>query len=818
MSSRRAPAVSTTRTQLLRAHKSSSSLTANTTPAPPFSSRPSSPTKPTARAVPTTPSKGNSLKAPAASSPFPRAKTPVSTSRAPSRASQAPPSPSKSFSRVESPTNTRTSIKEQIALKRAEAKKAQLARSKANDVDVDSSWNDGKGSTDPVEQPEQLLLGRETVARTVDKARTTGSLNLSARELDALPMCLFTLHLGVDPTPLASQKDEAQPKAGASSVSWYEAVDLTVIKARNNNLTELQPEIGLFGSLKVIDLHGNKLSSLPREFSDLVFLTHLDLSANAFSAVPAPVIYIPTLMVLDLSQNGLTDFSWEIARASGFGPQQSSDFPSLQTLLLAENKLTAVPDRQYLPDSLVSLSLANNSLSCGPGSIASALGHLLKLKELNFHQCSLSDSALEQPVPASQLTQLQKFDVGENEGITQAGVEIFFGKRDNQALRFEVGVGAESVLGTPGYLKVIIGGKTVKEDWEIEADRRGRRLRGARPPPAANEELGKPAPEVKVVEKEQWELDAEAGLLNEGRRRRAAAAAAAAPKKSTSPPASTSPKPNPDSPAALDKYYESTRHSLELPSALPNLRNTLSHSRSQSLSANPLASKSGSGQTDLQLPQATLPLAVIASQAWATTLRSLTLSNRRADVSVLLSGDGEDALDALGLPVLDELYLDGCNLGDEVLVKYEPGASHPQSKQRPLFSTLAALFPSLKILDLSFNAITAVEGVEGLFFRDPSLGDRVGLKALRLKGNRIASLDGLERVGERFARGDCAGWKGEEIDIRDNEIAKLPPILGLVPLEVFLVEGNTFRAPGRRVWEREGTKGLLRWLKDSYEC
>jgi hypothetical protein len=33
---------------------------------------------------------------------------------------------------------------------------------------------------------------------------------------------------------------------------------------------------------------------------------------------------------------------------------------------------------------------------------------------------------------------------------------------------------------------------------------------------------------------------------------------------------------------------------------------------------------------------------------------------------------------------------------------------------------------------------------------------------------------------------------------------KLPPLLGLMPLEVLLVEGNIFRVPARRVWEKDG--------------
>jgi hypothetical protein len=45
------------------------------------------------------------------------------------------------------------------------------------------------------------------------------------------------------------------PKRGrGGEVSWYEAQDLVVIQAQNNEIAELQPEISLFGSLKTIDV------------------------------------------------------------------------------------------------------------------------------------------------------------------------------------------------------------------------------------------------------------------------------------------------------------------------------------------------------------------------------------------------------------------------------------------------------------------------------------------------------------------------------------------------------------------------------------
>jgi len=40
-------------------------------------------------------------------------------------------------------------------------------------------------------------------------------------------------------------------------------------------------------------------------------------------------------------------------------------------------------------------------------------------------------------------------------------------------------------------------------------------------------------------------------------------------------------------------------------------------------------------------------------------------------------------------------------------------------------------------------------------------------------GNRINDLEGLIEVAERFGRGESDGWKGEEVDIRDNDVGKV---------------------------------------------
>ena len=45
--------------------------------------------------------------------------------------------------------------------------------------------------------------------------------------------------------------------------AWFEAQDLVVLKAMNNDITEIQHEISYFGSLKTIDVGTNASSSKP---------------------------------------------------------------------------------------------------------------------------------------------------------------------------------------------------------------------------------------------------------------------------------------------------------------------------------------------------------------------------------------------------------------------------------------------------------------------------------------------------------------------------------------------------------------------------
>lgn len=326
-------------------------------------------------------------------------------------------------------------------------------------------------------------------------------------------------------------------------------------------------------------------------------------------------------------------------------------------------------------------------------------------------------------------------------------------------------------------------------------------------------------PKKPVVEKEQWEIEAEQGLLSAGARRRARAAAVAAIAESTAV-AKSSPQADAPSPAhnpttvasalASPQYYSASAQTLTLPPSAPPTK--AAHSRSFSLAA-PAWNKgprNGVSELALAIPAPTLPLAAIAAQPLAQTLKVLVLTGRRSDPSFSLPSAVEAGL---SLPWLEELTLDNCNLSDMVPVSREggngSGDDFTQRTSEPLLPLLARLFPSVRTLDLSYNALTSEafteEALSTLIYSDPPAPSaenddddasravvKKGLRHLRLRGNRLGELDGFRQLAERFKGNRLVPeWKLEELDLRDNEIGKLPPELGMLPLDVFLVDGNT---------------------------
>lgn len=83
---------------------------------------------------------------------------------------------------------------------------------------------------------------------------------MNSRDLTRIPTYLFESHLGLTPEPLNDAPPEVvEPEAPSKikksgNTTWYEQVDLSTLKVWHNAIVELQPELSLFGSLKVLDV------------------------------------------------------------------------------------------------------------------------------------------------------------------------------------------------------------------------------------------------------------------------------------------------------------------------------------------------------------------------------------------------------------------------------------------------------------------------------------------------------------------------------------------------------------------------------------
>ncbi|KAK7048204.1 hypothetical protein R3P38DRAFT_2867969 [Favolaschia claudopus] len=793
-----------------------------------------------------------SLAPDAAETPRVRTKSTVARSTTPSKPMKKAFADTDSF--LDKPKSSQDeakplSIKEAIALKRAEAKKTQT-RGAPSPLDNLGSLADAIPDVPPAEDDD--ILGRPPLRQTIEQAKTTGSINLSTRSLQCIPSALFDLHLGITPEPLKSVPEEPPlpppsevRRRANQSPAWFDTRDLEIIKAWGNEIVEIQPEISLFGSLKSIDLHKNKIVSLPDQFTELLSLTTLDLSHNALTSLPVDLFSLPALSNLNVGNNALTSLPFSSTfsgskpqkpRSSGRGlfggpevARASAPLPKLAIFDASSNHLTAESIDTNIPKSIVNLDLSGNPLESGEGSQASAkllaaLSTLQKLKVFRCEKAEISDNAFDSISHSSRpFPVVAVLDFGST-SVTESGAARGL-KTLSQELTFDI----TNDDPPPGVARVIIGKQIVREAWEIEAERRSKSRtgktadeseQGVFPPSRSKSVQSNSRPPVPVLKapvvKEQWEIDAEQGLLTEGGRRRARAAAAAAAESADlglgAPPRQSSP--TKASSLADPQYYTAKTETLVLPAstAAPKLTG---HARAISLAATPLLKSGPAAASSVALPTATLPLSLIAAQPFSQTLKVLLLKNRRMDRSFALPPMPHSEV---LLPRLEELSLEGCNLGDSVSISHvsaeETTPVHP-SETKPLLPLLTELFPGLRSLDLSYNTITSAAlttpVLSSLILSSPG---RKGLQQLHLRGNRITELDGFQDIASMFkGNRTVPEWGMDELDVRDNEIGKLHSELGLLPLDIFLVDGNVFRVPARRVWEREGTKGLLSWLR-----
>ncbi|KAJ8084346.1 hypothetical protein PM082_003115 [Marasmius tenuissimus] len=793
----------------------------------------------------------------------------------------ARPSPQKPAAKDDAPEPPAPalSIREAIALKRAEAKKAkQTAGASPGGLDDFSALEDAVPDAPQSSQVEEDEFGRWPIRETIERGRSSGSVNLSSRSLLCLPSGLFEIHLNITPDPLRSVPNEpplpptdpnTQTKRGGKrdNPAWFEAQDLQTLKAWNNEISEIQHEISLFGSLKTVDLHKNKLTSLPRSFGDLAALTTLDLSHNSLTSLPANLFSLPELSTLNISHNQITSLPFNAPFASGRKVQTSSGgfftptvirattpLPRLISLDASHNRLLARNIDLVIPTAIHKLDLSHNPLGVeGASELIAKLGTLTNFRELRLENADVGDDAFPHDLtPASKFARLVLLDVSETK-VTEEAVRASL-----SGIQKEVSFDFTTEKPSDGVLRVLVGKKVVREAWELDLERKAKSRSnrtldsGIEWGSASSQKANKPSQPPKEIEKESWEIEAEQGLLTEGAKRRARAQAAAASASTTRTPAPSAPvrqekqeatkeaweveaeqgllteggkrraraaaananttrEKKPDStelgrgaPPSTTRttslthpqYYEESSQILTLPASAPPSKAS-GHARAFSMAASSsspsLPSKSSS--SDLAVPFASVPLAEISCQPFAQSLRVLNLCNRRMDRCFTIPTALHKGSPLL--PQLEELDLEGCGFGDSVPVSRfdldtDKSSSSPRVNE-PIIPLLTSLFPRLQTLNLSYNSITSAilttEALTSLILEAPH---RKGLRHLRLRGNRLDDLDGFQGVSELFkGNRDVPGWKLEELDLRDNNIGKLPSEMGLLPLDVFLVDGNT---------------------------
>lgn len=610
-------------------------------------------------------------------------------------------------------------------------------------------------------------------------------------------------------------------------------------------------------SLTSSQFHSNNLTSIPDTLADLSMLANLDLSHNQLSALPPVLFALPELTHLNVSYNTLTNLPFNAYFTSvGSRPRnninKSTDFfapervrantplPKLLVIEASHNCITADSIDTVLPRTLIKLDLSENPLGSSR-TLLKTLANLPRLKHILMEKADIGDdSFLPDLFFSVSFPSLKVLDLAET-GVTKEAISTAL-----KAMKQELNHDFTCDDPPDGVTRVIIGKKIIKEAWEIELERRthGRINKsynlsgewdGAPRPtsispvpslasnvPSVRSSSSRVTKNVREVVKEAWELEAEAGLLTEGGQRRARAAAAATEQDSKKngdaigmgrPTSHSRSPPIPSLTLSSPQFYSPSTQTLTLPPSQPP--KPAGHNRAFSLATKMTPSSSTSSAADMAVPPPSLPLNIIAIQPFAHSLRSLILVNRRADRSLALPSS--TSVDHEGfLPCLEELDLEGCNFSDMVPVlradvspslSSSPPSSPATSSRtnEPLLPLLATLFPSLRTLNLSYNALASSaltpDALCALVLAFHSDGQRdngviaatkKGLRHLRLRGNRITDLDGFTGLADMFkGNRDVPEWKLEELDLRDNEIGRLPPEIGLLPLDVFLVDGNT---------------------------
>ena len=191
-------------------------------------------------------------------------------------------------------------------------------------------------------------------------------------------------------------------------------------KATKNQLIMLPPELFMLTNLTTLDLSANKLTMLSPEIGRLTNLMTLDISGNQFTLLPDEIFTLTNLIAFDLGYNHLTLLSIEIKKLTKLErldltgnqltviPSELFTLKKLTKFYLSHNlfQLTELPSKFYTLTDLINFSLSHNQLK----SISSNIRHLKKLTKLFLHKNKLTTL----PKELFTLTNLTKLWIKDN--------------------------------------------------------------------------------------------------------------------------------------------------------------------------------------------------------------------------------------------------------------------------------------------------------------------------------------------------------------------------------------------------------------------